>query len=65
MNYWPSEVCNLSAMHRPLFDLMRAMLPNGREVARRMYGVRGWVAHHNTDMWGDCAPQDSYIPSTF
>lgn len=65
MNYWPSEVCNLSAMHLPLFDHMRAMLPHGREAARRMYGARGWVAHHNTDIWGDCAPQDSYIPATF
>ncbi len=65
MNYWPAETCNLSSLHLPLFDLMRRMVPHGREVARRMYGARGWVAHHNTDMWGDCAPQDCYIPSTF
>lgn len=65
MNYWPAETCNLSRMHEPLFDLMHRMLPHGRDVARRMYGARGWVAHHNTDVWGDCAPQDSYIPSTF
>ena len=30
-----------------------------------MYGCRGFVAHHNTDIWGDCAPQDIYIPATY
>ena len=30
-----------------------------------MYHARGWVAHHNTDLWGDCAPQDTYIPATY
>ncbi|MGN1020251.1 MAG: glycosyl hydrolase family 95 catalytic domain-containing protein [Aristaeellaceae bacterium] len=64
MNYWPAEICNLSEMHQPLFDHMLRMLPHGRQVARDMYGASGWVAHHNTDIWGDCAPQDSYIAST-
>lgn len=64
MNYWPAEICNLSEMHLPLFEHMKRMLPHGREVARSMYGASGWVAHHNTDIWGDCAPQDSYIAST-
>ena len=64
MNYWPAEICNLSEMHLPLFEHMQRMLPHGREVARTMYGASGWVAHHNTDIWGDCAPQDSYIAST-
>lgn len=64
MNYWHAESCNLSEMHLPLFDHLKRMLPHGRDVARRMYGASGWVAHHNTDIWGDCAPQDSYIAST-
>ena len=64
MNYWLAESCNLSDMHLPLFDHLKRMLPHGRDVARRMYGASGWVAHHNTDIWGDCAPQDSYIAST-
>ena len=64
MNYWLAESCNLSEMHLPLFEHMKRMLPHGRDVARRMYGASGWVAHHNTDLWGDCAPQDSYIAST-
>lgn len=64
MNYWLAENCNLSDMHLPLFEHLKRMLPHGRDVARDMYGASGWVAHHNTDIWGDCAPQDSYIAST-
>ena len=64
MNYWLAESCNLSEMHLPLFEHLWRMLPHGREAARRMYGAPGWMAHHNTDIWGDCAPQDSYIAST-
>lgn len=64
MNYWPAEVCNLSECHMPLFDLLRKMLPKGKKVARKMYGCRGFCAHHNTDIWGDCAPQDNYMPAT-
>ena len=64
MNYWPAEVTGLSEMHQPLFDLIARMLPRGRETARRMYGAKGWMAHHNTDIWGDCAPQDNYPSST-
>ena len=64
MNYWPAEVCNLSDTHLPLFDHLHRMYPNGRHVARAMYGASGWVAHHNTDLWGDCAPQDAYMPAT-
>lgn len=63
MNYWPAEVTNLSELHTPLFDLIRRMVPNGREVAREMYGRTGWMAHHNTDIWADCAPQDNCITS--
>lgn len=64
MNYWPAESCQLSEMHLPLFDHMRRMLPEGRRVAREMYGARGWVAHHNTDANGDCAPQDNSLSSS-
>ncbi len=65
MNYWLAECCNLSEMHLPLFDHLRRMHKSGQQVAREMYGVSGWVAHHNTDIWGDCAPQDTYCPATY
>ncbi|MBQ8954675.1 MAG: glycoside hydrolase family 95 protein, partial [Clostridia bacterium] len=65
MNYWPAEILNLSEEHLPLFEHLKRMLPHGRDVARDMYGARGFVAHHNTDIWGDCAPQDTYLPATY
>ena len=61
MNYWPVEVCNLSELHMPLMDLLEKMQEKGRETARVMYGMRGMVCHHNTDFYGDCAPQDWYM----
>jgi len=65
MNYWLAEICNLSECHKPLFEHMFRMAPKGAEVAQSMYGARGIVAHHNTDIWGDCAPQDTWIPATY
>ncbi|MDR2936205.1 MAG: glycoside hydrolase family 95 protein [Rikenellaceae bacterium] len=51
MNYWPAEVTNLSDLHEPLFSLVRDLSVTGAEAAKNMYGVRGWVAHHNSDIW--------------
>ena len=65
MNYWPAEMCGLSECHLPLFDHLFRMWQNGKHVACEMYGCRGFVAHHNTDIWGDCAPQDIYVPATY
>lgn len=65
MNYWPAESCNLSECQEPLFDLLLRMLENGKHTARTMYGCRGFVAHHNTDIWGDTAPQGLYMPATY
>ncbi len=65
MNYWIAEIGNLSECHMPLFDHLWRMLPNGRETARKMYGCRGFVAHHNTDIWGDTAVQDIWVPGSY
>ena len=51
MNYWPAEVCGLPECHDPLFDLIDGLRVTGRRTARVYYGCRGWVAHHNTDLW--------------
>lgn len=64
MNYWPAESTNLSDCHMPLIEHLKVMLPNGKKVARDMYGLNGFVAHHNTDIFGDCAPQDLCITAT-
>jgi alpha-L-fucosidase 2 len=58
MNYWPAEVTNLSELHEPLFDLIDLARPDGRHVAKAIYGARGFVLHHNTDIWGDAVPID-------
>lgn len=65
MNYWPAESCNLSECHLPLFDLLERVCENGRITAKEMYGIeKGFVCHHNTDIWGDTAPQDLWMPAT-
>ncbi|MEK5253736.1 glycoside hydrolase family 95 protein [Paenibacillus sp. FSL F4-0125] len=65
MNYWPAEICNLAECHEPLFDLVERMREPGRVTARVMYGCQGFTAHHNTDIWADTAPQDTYLPASF
>ncbi len=64
MNYWCAESCNLSKLHTPLFEHIERMRPNGRRTAKTMYDCGGFVCHHNTDIWGDTAPQDLWMPAT-
>jgi len=65
MNYWPSLVTGLGDLIAPLNNILKIMNKRGEEVARRMYNATGTVTHHNTDIWGDSAPQDDYLPGTF
>ena len=51
MNYWPSEMTNLSDLNEPLFRLIREVSETGKESAQTMYGKNGWILHHNTDIW--------------
>lgn len=51
MNYWPSEVTDLPELNTPLFNLISDVSVTGRETASAMYGARGWMLHHNTDIW--------------
>ena len=51
MNYWPAEKTNLAELHEPFLQLVKDLSETGKETARVMYGARGWVAHHNTDIW--------------
>ena len=64
MNYWGAELCGLPELHTPLFDHIERMRANGRETAKVMYGCKGFCCHHNTDIWGDTAPQDLWMPAT-
>ena len=65
MNYWPVNMTSLSECELPFFDLLERAYPRGCEAARKMYGCRGFVLHHNTDYWGDAAPQDAWLPATY
>ncbi|UJP41317.1 glycosyl hydrolase family 95 catalytic domain-containing protein [Cellulomonas palmilytica] len=56
MAYWPAEPTGLGACVAPLVDLVRLVAANGTAVARELYGCDGWVAHHNSDVWGWALP---------
>jgi alpha-L-fucosidase 2 len=56
MNYWHAEMCNLAELHEPLFDMLEEVMISGRRTAKRHYDCRGWVLHHNTDLWRGTAP---------
>jgi alpha-L-fucosidase 2 len=58
MNYWPAEVTNLSEMTQPLTQMVQELSVTGVSTARDMYHARGWVAHHNTDLWRCTGPVD-------
>ena len=58
MNYWPAESTNLSECHEPLLRMVSELVENGSRTARVHYGARGWVCHHNTDLWRQTAPID-------
>ena len=58
MNYWPALVANLAETQMPLFDMIKDLSETGAITAREMYGCRGWMAHHNTDLWRIAGPVD-------
>jgi len=58
MNYWIAETGNLAELHPQLFDLLDMTRPFGAETARKYYSARGFVVHHNTDIWSDSIPVD-------
>ena len=58
MNYWPAETTNLSECHEPLTRMVTELVENGSRTAQVQYGAKGWVCHHNTDLWRSTAPID-------
>ena len=58
MNYWPALVGNLAETQEPFFSMIRDLSETGAKTAKEMYGCRGWVAHHNTDIWRIAGPVD-------
>jgi len=58
MNYWVAEVCNLSECHEPFLKMVSELQEPGSRTAKVHYGAKGWVTHHNTDIWRGTAPVD-------
>jgi alpha-L-fucosidase 2 len=56
MNYWLAEPANLPELTQPLFSMLQDVATTGASTAREHYGARGWVLHHNTDLWRGTAP---------
>ncbi|GAA4154714.1 glycosyl hydrolase family 95 catalytic domain-containing protein [Leifsonia shinshuensis] len=56
MNYWAAGPLGLVPEAEPLIALVERIARTGRDVARELYGCRGWVAHHNSDLWGWSLP---------
>jgi alpha-L-fucosidase 2 len=58
MNYWPADTGNLAECVEPLTRMVEELAISGAHTAQAMYGARGWVAHHNTDLWRASGPVD-------
>jgi alpha-L-fucosidase 2 len=58
MNYWPAEPTGLGELVEPLVKMVEDLSVTGAQTARKMYNARGWVCHHNTDLWRAAAPID-------
>ena len=58
MNYWPALVGNLAETQQPFFSMVKDLSETGKKTAREMYGCKGWLAHHNTDLWRIAGPVD-------
>jgi len=56
INYWPAEITNLSECHVPLIKMTRELSVDGAKTAHDLYGARGWVTHHNADVWRTTHP---------
>jgi len=61
MNYWLAENTNLSECHEPLFNFMKELAVNGAKTAKVNYNInKGWVVHHNSDLWAKSSPPGGY-----
>lgn len=59
-NYWLAENTNLSEMHLPLLSFIKNVSETGKITAKTFYGVNGWAACHNTDIWAMSNPVGNF-----
>ena len=71
MNYWPTQPTNLSCCHLPMVEYVKSLVPRGKYTAQQYYckpdggNVRGWVTHHENNIWGNTAPAKKDTPHHF
>ena len=58
MNYWQADAGDLWETETPLWSLIGDLRQAGAATALTQYHSRGWVLHHNTDLWRATAPVD-------
>ena len=58
MNYWQADSGDLWEMQEPLWSLICDLRVTGAETASTLYHSKGWVLHHNTDLWRATTPVD-------
>lgn len=58
MNYWLPDPANLDECFEPLIAMAEDLAVTGATMAKVHYGARGWVMHHNTDLWRATGPVD-------
>jgi len=56
INYWPVEAANLPECDLPLVAMTQELSVDGAHIAEKLYGAKGWMAHHNTDLWRQAGP---------
>ncbi|MBQ8409460.1 MAG: glycoside hydrolase family 95 protein [Clostridia bacterium] len=56
MNYFPTLLCDMAELCEPLTRMTRELAEVGQETAKQLYNARGWVVHHNTDLWRKTTP---------
>jgi hypothetical protein len=66
MNYWLAEQTNLADCHWPVIEYTKSLVPRGRYTTAYNYcksdgsPVRGWVIHHENNIWGNTGPGNWY-----
>lgn len=56
MNYWPVLAANMAELDEPLTQMIKELSVTGRTAAEKQYGAKGWVSHHNADLWRLATP---------
>lgn len=56
MNYWPVLMSDLVSCNLPIIEQTKNICENGRKTAKILYNAKGFVSHHNSDLWAHTTP---------